>query len=95
MLRVTGVSSGSSSARLLSVPCWALYQFPPLSSSAAGMLLRVSNIFVAFGAKTEAARGGFTRSGALGLPGAGHGLAACPGVSSRRSLGEDGRFIEA
>ena len=36
MLRVTGVSSGSSSARLLSVPCWALYQFPPLCSSVDG-----------------------------------------------------------
>ncbi|MGN0082562.1 MAG: hypothetical protein ACI377_10385, partial [Bacteroides fragilis] len=31
----------------------ALYQFPPLCSSAAGILLRVSCIFVADGAKTE------------------------------------------
>ena len=53
MLRVTGVSSGSSSARLLSVPCRALYQFPPLCSSVAGILLRISCIFVADGAKTE------------------------------------------
>ena len=33
--------------------------------------------------KKRAARGGFARSGALGLPGAGHGLAACLGVSTR------------
>ena len=51
MLRVTGVSSGSSSARLLSVPCRALYQFPPLCSSVDGILLRVSGIFVADGSK--------------------------------------------
>ena len=31
-------------------------------------------------AQKQAARGGFARSGALGLPGAGHGLAACLGV---------------
>ena len=47
---------------------------------AAGILLRVSCIFVSDGTKTEAARGGFARSGALGKPGAGHGLAACLGV---------------
>ena len=33
-----------------------LYQFPPLSSSAASILLRVSCIFVADGAKTELQR---------------------------------------
>ena len=53
MLLFTGVSSGSSSARLLSVPCRALYQFPPLCSSAAGILLRISCIFFADGAKTH------------------------------------------
>ena len=44
----------------------------PLYSSVEGILLRVSCIFVADGAKTEAASRGFARSGALGLPGAGH-----------------------
>ena len=38
-------------------------------------------------AQNRAARGGFARSGALGLPGAGHGLAACPGVSTRSLSG--------
>ena len=72
----------------------ALYQFPPLGSSAAGILLRVSCIFVADGAEiglrlrvalsgscyavTGKSRG-FARSGALGLPGAGHGLASLSG----------------
>ena len=37
--------------------------------------------------KKRAARGGFARSGALGLTGAGHGLAACLGVSTRSLSG--------
>ena len=43
-------------------------------------MLSVSFIFVADGAKKRAARGGFARSRALGLPGEGHGRAACLGV---------------
>ena len=41
---------------------------------------RLSKLLVRKSAKTEAARGGFARSGALGLPGAGHVVAACLGV---------------
>ena len=36
---------------------------------------RLCKLLVRKSAKTEAARGGFTFAGALGLPGAGHGLA--------------------
>ena len=50
-------------------------------------MLRVSCIFVAVGAKTEAARGGFIRSGAFGLPGAGHVVAACLGVDLSKLSG--------
>ena len=42
-------------------------------------MLRASCIFVADGGKKRAARGGFARSGALGQPGAGHGLASLSG----------------
>ena len=42
-------------------------------------MLRASCIFVADGGKKRAARGGFARSRALGLPGAGHGLASLSG----------------
>ena len=38
-------------------------------------------------AREQTARRGFARSGALGLPGAGHGLAACLGVSTRSLSG--------
>ena len=55
-------------------------------------MLRVSCIFVADGAKTEAARGGFIRSGAFGLPGAGHVVAARLGVDLSKLSGVLGWF---
>lgn len=55
MVRVTGARVLPV---LLALGCFlccagALYQFPPLCSSVAGILLRVSCIFVADGVKTE------------------------------------------
>ena len=62
---------------------------------AAGILLRVSCIFVSDGTKTEAARGGFARSEALGKPGAGHGLASLSGRINEVPDLSGRRFIEA
>ena len=95
MLRVTGVSSGSSSARLLSVPCWALYQFPPLCSSVDGHFVARFLHFCYQWRKKRAARGGFARRGALGLPGAGHGLASLSGRINKVPDLSGRRFIES
>ena len=71
----------------------ALYQFPLLCTSVDGIVLRASCIFGADGANNRASASssglrppfcaetgksqGFARSGALGLPGAGHEAYVC------------------
>ena len=55
-----------------------LYQFLPLCSSVAGILLHFACILLPMAGK-QAARGGFARSGALGQPGVGHGFAGLSG----------------
>lgn len=52
-----------------------IISIPAPGSSVEGILLRGSCIFFADGAENRAKSLGFARSGALGLPGAGHGLA--------------------